>query len=52
MHSTRETAKLLGVKVRTIREWIRTGKIRAQKYPGSRRWYITDEEISRIKGEQ
>ena len=34
----KETAKYLGLKVRTIREWIKKGKIKAGKI-GSR-WFI------------
>jgi excisionase family DNA binding protein len=39
----REVADALGLKVRTIREWIRKGKIRAGKIGGH--WYIPIEEI-------
>lgn len=47
----RETAQVLGIKVRTIREWIRKGKIKAEKnnYKHSNYWYISESEISRIK---
>ena len=34
----REAAELLGLKVRTIREWIRTERIQAGKIGG--RWFI------------
>ncbi len=34
----RETARFLGLKVRTIREWIRTGRIPAEKIGG--KWHI------------
>jgi excisionase family DNA binding protein len=34
----KETAEILGLKVRTIREWIRTGRLQAGKIGG--RWYI------------
>lgn len=34
----REAAQILGLKVRTIREWIRTGRIQAGKIGG--KWFI------------
>lgn len=46
----RQASELLGIKVRTVREWIRLGKIKASKYPDSNRWYITESEIKRITG--
>ena len=43
-YNLREAADLLGVKVRTIREWIKNGKIKAQKYDVSNRWFIVQSE--------
>lgn len=40
-----ETADALGLKVRTIRRWIKLGKIRAEKR--GKYWFIFDEEINR-----
>ena len=40
----KETAQALGLKVRTIREWIKTGRIHAEKI--GCRWIIPDEEIN------
>lgn len=48
-YNIKNTADALGLKVRTVRQWIRDGKIKAQKYPSSNRWYITEEEIGRIQ---
>lgn len=47
-YNVRQAANLLGIKVRTVREWIRKGKIKAGKYDVSNRWYIPDSEIERI----
>lgn len=47
-----ESAKLLGKKVRTIREWIRTGKILATKTPNGREWRISEKEIKRLLEER
>lgn len=49
-YSLRQASNLLGIKVRTIREWIRNGKIKAQKYEVSNRWFICQSEIDRIVG--
>ena len=45
MLTIRQVAKLLGIKVRTIREWIKKGKIKAVK--NGNEWYIPKEEIYR-----
>lgn len=38
-----DSSELLGVKVRTLREWIKLGKIKAEKI--DRKWYISSYEI-------
>ena len=50
-YTIKEVALLLGVKVRTIREWIKTGKIHAIKYGKTKKsaWYILEHEIERIQ---
>ncbi len=48
-YSVRQTSELLGIKVRTVREWIKTGKLKAVKYDVSNRWFISDEEIKRVQ---
>lgn len=45
-----ETAELLGIKVRTAREWIRKGSLRAKKIEGTRRWIVMESEIKRLQG--
>jgi excisionase family DNA binding protein len=50
MYSLRSAAELLGIKTRTARLWVHNGKLKAMKYPGSERWYVTQEEIERIRG--
>lgn len=47
-----EVFKITGIRVRTLREWIRNGKLKAFKYVGGRKWFISEEEIKRIKGEK
>lgn len=50
-YSLNQTADLLGIKVRTVREWVRTGKIKAKKIVGSRRWIVMESEIKRLLGD-
>lgn len=47
-----ETAQYLGIKARTVREWIHNGKLNAQKLSGSKRWVITESEIRRVRGDK
>ena len=44
--TVRQAAFILGLKVRTIREWIRKGKLRAEKGTDGV-WRIPEEEIYR-----
>lgn len=44
-----DTAQLLGIKTRTVREWIHTGRIAARKLAGTRRWIIAEAEIERMR---
>lgn len=50
-YNIREAADILGIKVRTVREWIKLKKIHAEKYECSNRWFITESEINRVRGE-
>lgn len=50
-YSLNETANLLGIKVRTVRKWVHDGKLHASKYPQSRRWFVTETEIQRLRGQ-
>lgn len=40
-----EAAKALGIRVRTMREWIKLGKIHAEKAENGWYWMIPEEEI-------
>lgn len=48
-----EAAKLLGIQTRTLREWIRAKpqKVKAYKYEFSPVWFVSKEEIERLKSE-
>lgn len=50
MYNLSNAANLLGIKVRTARDWVHKGKLKALKYPSSNRWYVSEKEINRIKG--
>ena len=52
-YSLNETAEILGVKVRTLRAWVKDGSLKAQKYDGKKKWYVSQSEIDRLqrKGE-
>lgn len=44
----KDAAHLCGVKVRTMREWIKAGKIGANKAKNGWYWQIPDSEILRV----
>ena len=44
-YTLREAARLLGIQVRTIREWVKLGKIKAEKAENGWYWKIPEEEI-------
>jgi len=46
-YTIRQACNFFGIKVRTMREWIRRGKIEAKK-DSNGQWYITAEEIARM----
>ena len=49
-YNLNQVAELLGVKVRTLRQWISTGKLNATKITGTNRWIVTASEIERLQG--
>ena len=48
-YNLNEVSVLLGIKVRTAREWIHNGKMKAVKYTNSPQWYVPESEIRRIQ---
>ena len=48
-YDLRETSKILGVKVRTLRAWLKDGFLIAHKYGGKRKWYVSQSEIDRLQ---
>lgn len=52
MYGLQEAGKLLGIKTRTVRYWIRIGKIKAKKYDATNRWFVSESEIKRVRGEE
>lgn len=51
-YTIRQASGLLGMSVRTVREWVWRGKLKASKYPGSNMWRIPESEIARMTGEK
>jgi excisionase family DNA binding protein len=51
-YGLREAALLLGVKVRTVRQWIRLGKIEAVKGANGWYWEIPETEIRKRLGDE
>lgn len=49
-YNLNEVASMLGLKVRTVRQWVNSGKIKAQKITGSNRWLVLESEIKRLQG--
>lgn len=50
-YGIKKTSELLGLKMRTVRDWVIKGKIKAIKYQGSNRWSIPESEVKRVRGE-
>lgn len=48
-YNLNEVASLLGIKVRTVRHWIKEGKIVADKIPGTNRWIVLESEVKRLQ---
>lgn len=44
-----EVANLLGMKVRTIRQWVHDGKLKANKISGTKRWIVLESEVRRLQ---
>ena len=49
-YDIRQVANRLGVRTRTVREWIRQGKLKGFKYGISNKWFVSAEELDRIEG--
>lgn len=48
-YNLNEVANLLGVRVRTVRLWVKKGKIKANKIPGTNRWVVLESEVKRLQ---
>lgn len=48
-YNLKEASTLLGIKIRTAREWVHSGKMKAVRYAGGRSWYVPESEIRRIQ---
>lgn len=52
MYTLRQVAKILGMKVRTVRNYVMFGKIKAVKNETGYRWLVSEEEVERMKSEK
>lgn len=48
-YTLREAAAIFGIKVRTMREWLRKGKIKAERSENDWYWKIPETEIMRLQ---
>lgn len=48
-YNLKEVADLLGLKARTIRQWVHDGKIHAVKPKGAKQWIVFEDEIRRLR---
>lgn len=48
-YTLQEVANLLGLKVRTMRQWVHDGKMKATKIPGTKRWIVLETEVRRLQ---
>lgn len=51
MYNLKQSAELLGVTVRTLREWIKNGRLEAKRHKSGRNLIIAEKEIERIRNE-
>lgn len=52
MLSIRKVAKMLGITTYTLRNWAKSGKIKAVKIPNNSdkaQWFISEEEVARMQ---
>ena len=47
MYKMREAAAIFGIKVRTLRQWVRDGKVKAERDGNDWYWLISESEIKR-----
>lgn len=47
-YTIRQVANVTGAKVRTVREWIRLGKLKGVKDPISHRWYFAEKDVKKL----
>lgn len=48
-YNIRAAAQLLGMTVRTVRQWVYDEKIKAVQYARRGKWYISETEINRVR---
>lgn len=51
-YNLNQVAQLLGITIRTVRKWVNTGVIHAQKIQGTRRWIVMESEVKRLQNQE
>ena len=49
MLNLRQAADVLGLQLRTVREWVRNGRLAGVKMAGSNRWSVPESEVARVQ---
>lgn len=50
-YNLQQVANALGMKVRTMRQWVHDGKLKATKIPGTKRWIVLESEVRRLQNQ-
>ena len=48
-YSLKDVADILGYKVRTMRQWVHDGKMKAVKPAGGKQWMVLESEVRRLQ---
>lgn len=48
-YNLKEVADCLGMKVRTMRQWVHDGKMKATKPAGGKQWMVLESEVRRLQ---
>ena len=44
-----DVAEATGMEVRTVRQWVHDGKLKATKIPGTKCWVVKESEMRRLQ---
>lgn len=52
MYTLQEAANEIGIQIRTAREWLKKGKLKAEQDEYNHRWRVSEEEVRRLRLEK